>query len=82
MELIAPCLGFGIFLLLGPRQVLVRRNPNLHLWMPLVILLAAMLMGHQGLEAEVARAAAVAFAMMATAMLLSYDLLMAPGGSW
>jgi hypothetical protein len=72
VELIAPCLGFGLFLLLGPRQLLVRRKPNLQLWMPFVIVVAALLMGHWGFQAEVARASVVAFAMMATATLLSF----------
>jgi len=72
VELIAPCLGFGLFLLLGPRQLLARRKPNLHLWMPFVIVVAALMMGHWGFETEVARASGVAFAMMATATLLSF----------
>lgn len=64
MELVCPTLGFMLFL------ALERRKPGLKLWRPLAIVVFAVALPHSTFWGEIARAAIVALAMMASVEML------------
>jgi hypothetical protein len=65
LRLVAPTIGFAIFLLLE------RRKPGLQLWRPITIVIVAIGLPHWGLWAEVARAGIVTLAMIGSVALFA-----------